>query len=101
MPGHIELANVLWELGIRADIRYLPLPPISPTDLAAPTREAAIEKAITWVGTEQWTLWPLSGDQEATLRHILETQFDELFFAVQVKTLSAQMNCHVQSGENS
>ena len=81
VPGH-QLANVLWELGIRADVRYLPLPPGSQSDFAAPTREEAIENAMTWPGTDQWTHWPLSGDQESRLRHILETRFDELFFAV-------------------
>jgi hypothetical protein len=39
VPGHVELANVLWEQGILPDIRILPLPAPSPI-IPAPTREA-------------------------------------------------------------
>src|SRR5215831_8942102 len=44
VPGHVELMNVIWELGILPDIRVSPLPsvPLAP----APNREAAIAGAI-------------------------------------------------------
>jgi hypothetical protein len=41
VPGHVELVNVLWELGILPDIRILPLHTARPI-IPAPTREAAI-----------------------------------------------------------
>src|SRR5438105_8132984 len=41
VPGHVELVNVLWELGILPDVRVLPLPPPGPA-MASPSREAAV-----------------------------------------------------------
>jgi SAM-dependent methyltransferase len=80
VPGHVELVNVLWELGILPDIRVLPLHaarPIAP----APTREAAIAGRVAGFGGDQWSFWPLEPDLERRLRSVLETRFDELFAA--------------------
>jgi SAM-dependent methyltransferase len=78
VPGHVELINVLWELGILPDVRVLPhgVTPIVP----APTREAAITGTIARF-FDQWTLWPLGVDLEHRLRSLLEARFDELFAA--------------------
>src|SRR5262249_28647231 len=79
VPGHVELANVLWELGVLPDIRVLPHPtmPFAP----APSRDAAIAGAIARFPGEQWGWWNLGSDLEARLRSILEARFDELFAA--------------------
>lgn len=77
VPGHVELVNVLWEMGIEPDVRMLP-EPTSPFP-APPTREAAIQHAIGRFGGDQWALWPLGPELEARLRQVLETRFDELF----------------------
>jgi hypothetical protein len=79
VPGHMELVNVLWELGILPDIRVLPQPtmPFTP----APSREAAIAGAIARFPGEQWGWWDLGSDLEQRLRVILESRFDELFTA--------------------
>jgi SAM-dependent methyltransferase len=77
VPGHVELINVIWELGILPDIRVSPLPsvPLAP----APGREAAIAGAIARFPGEQWGWWGLGSDLEQRLRVILESRFDELF----------------------
>jgi hypothetical protein len=80
VPGHVELVNVLWEMGILPDVRVLLFP--SPAPMAAPNREAAITGAVRGFGSDQWTLWPMSAELEQRLRHILNTRFDELFAAV-------------------
>jgi hypothetical protein len=75
-PGHVELANVLWELGVLPEIRVLPLQtarPITP----APTRAEAIAGAIASF-RPAWSFWPL-GDAEARLTGIMEARFEELF----------------------
>ena len=79
VPGHVELINVIWELGILPDIRVLPLPtmPLGP----APSRDAAIAGAIARFPGEQWSWWGLGSDLEARLRSVLEARFDELFTA--------------------
>jgi len=79
VPGHVELINVIWELGILPDIRVLPLPtmPLGP----APSRDAAIAGAIARFPGEQWSWWGLGSDLEARLRSILQARFDELFTA--------------------
>src|SRR5215472_17594896 len=79
VPGHVELMNVIWELGILPDIRVSPLPsvPLAP----APGREAAIAGAIARFPGEQWGWWDLESDLEQRLRAILESRFDELFNA--------------------
>jgi hypothetical protein len=79
VPGHVELINVIWELGILPDIRVSPLPsvPLAP----APSREAAIAGAIARFPGEQWSWWDLGSELELRLRSILEARFDELFTA--------------------
>jgi SAM-dependent methyltransferase len=78
VPGHAELANVLWERGVLPDIRVMPGPgaaPIAP----APTRAAAIAAGLQRIGGEQWSFWPMAPDLAARARGVLETRFDELF----------------------
>ena len=79
VPGHVELINVIWELGILPEIRVSPHPsvPLAP----APSREAAIAGAIARFPGEQWGWWDLGSDLESRLRSILGTRFDELFTA--------------------
>jgi len=79
VPGHVELINVIWELGILPDIRILPQAtvPFAP----APDRDAAIANAIARFPGEQWGWWDLGPDLEALLRVVLEARFDELFAA--------------------
>jgi SAM-dependent methyltransferase len=79
VPGHVELINVIWELGILPDIRVLPQPtvPFAP----APSRDAAIASAIARFPGEQWSWWDLGSDLEARLHSVLEARFDELFAA--------------------
>ena len=80
LPGHVELVNVLWEMGILPDVRVMQIPSATPI-VPAPTREAAIAGAISRFGGDQWTFWPLEAAQEQRLRHLLETRFEELFAA--------------------
>ena len=79
VPGHVELINVIWEMGILPDIRVLPQPtmPFTP----APSRAAAIAGAIARFPGEQWSWWDLGSDLEGRLRSVLEARFDELFAA--------------------
>src|SRR5215831_12215721 len=79
VPGHVELINVIWELGILPDIRVLPHPtvPFAP----APSRAAAIAAAIARFPGEQWGWWNLGLDLESRLRSILEARFDVLVSA--------------------
>jgi SAM-dependent methyltransferase len=77
VPGHVELVNVLWEMGIEPDVRMLPDPPTGPQP--PPSREAAVHMAIMRFAGEQWALWPLGTELEARLRQVLDTRFDELF----------------------
>ncbi len=80
VPGHVELVNVLWELGILPDIRVLPLHAARPI-IPAPTREAAIAGEVARFPGDQWSFWPLGADLEQRLRSLLEARFDELFAA--------------------
>ena len=80
VPGHVELVNVLWELGILPDIRVLPLQAARPL-VPAPTREAAIAARVAGFGGDQWALWPLGSNLERRLHSVLEVRFDELFTA--------------------
>jgi SAM-dependent methyltransferase len=77
VPGHVELVNVLWELGIHPDVRMLAVPPTSIP--AAPTREAAIQGAVARFPSDQWALWPLGAELQTRLKQLLESRFDELF----------------------
>src|SRR5437868_2178460 len=62
VPGHVELVNVLWELGIEPDVRMLPDLWGSPT---SPTREAAVQAAMMSVRGHQWAFWPLTPEVQA------------------------------------
>lgn len=78
VPGHVELVNVLWELGILPDVHVLQ--PADATPLVpAPTREAAIAGAMGRFRGDQWTFWPLGAELEHRFRGLWETRFDELF----------------------
>lgn len=76
VPGHVELVNVLWELGIEPDVRMLPDLWGSPT---SPTREAAIQATMMSVRGHQWAFWPLRPEVQARAKELIETRFDELF----------------------
>jgi SAM-dependent methyltransferase len=80
VPGHVELANVLWELGVLPDIRVLTQASARAV-VPAPTREAAIDLAVTRFGGDQWANWPLTPKLEERTRQVLTTRFDELFAA--------------------
>jgi SAM-dependent methyltransferase len=77
VPGHVELINVLWELGIEPDVRMLPILPS--TLAAAPTHEEAVELALVQLRGHQWAFWPLDQDLERFARQRIEEHFDELF----------------------
>jgi hypothetical protein len=79
VPGHVELINVIWELGILPNIWVLPQPTVPFTP--APGRDTAIANAIARFPGEQWSWWNLGSDLEQRLRGILESRFDELFAA--------------------
>jgi hypothetical protein len=79
VPGHVELINVIWELGILPDIRILPFAPVRLAP--ASSREGAIAAAIARFPGEQWGWWGLGSELEQRLRSILEARFDELFTA--------------------
>jgi hypothetical protein len=76
-PGHVELMNVLWELGIEPDLLMLPLP--ASIYSVPPTREAAIERGLTAARGDQWAMWPLGDGLETRVRALLEMDFDRLF----------------------
>lgn len=80
VPGHAELANVLWELDILPDI-YVLTQPNARIVLPAPTRAAAIDLAVARFNGDQWSNWPLGPDLETRVRRVLEERFDELFAA--------------------
>jgi SAM-dependent methyltransferase len=79
VPGHVELINAIWELGILPDVRVLPQPTVPFTP--APSRDAAIAGAIARFPGEQWGWWDLGSDLKARLRSVLDARFDELFAA--------------------
>ena len=78
VPGHVELVNVLWELGILPDVHVLQPADATPL-VAAPTREAAIAGAMGRFRGDQWTFWPLGAELDQRFHHLWETRFDELF----------------------
>jgi hypothetical protein len=78
-PGCVELANVLWEMGLLPDITALPTHTAQPV-VPAPTRQAAIDRAIAGYHP-QWSFWPLAETVATHLRRIFETRFEELFAA--------------------
>lgn len=77
VPGHVELVNVLWELGLEPDVRMLPVLPMT-TD-PAPTYETAVQLALAQLRGHQWAFWPLDSDLEALARSRVEAHFGELF----------------------
>jgi SAM-dependent methyltransferase len=77
VPGHVELVNVLWELGIEPDIRMLPLP-AGPT-VVAPSRVEAIGLAMAQLRGHQWAFWPLRPELDRLARQRIEARFGELF----------------------
>ena len=77
VPGHVELVNVLWELGIQPDVRMLPDLLMRP--VPAPTREAAIANTLGFLRVHQWAIWPLSRELEARISRDIQARFDELF----------------------
>jgi SAM-dependent methyltransferase len=81
VPGHVELVNVLWELGIHPDVLMLPDTPVQ--YVPSPTREAAIQGGIMRVSGEQWARWPLAPELEGRIRQTLEARFDDLFVPVE------------------
>jgi hypothetical protein len=80
VPGHAELAAVLWELGRLPDLRVL-AEPGGPAGWAAPSREGAIEQSLARFANDQWTFWPLSPELAARARQVLAAHFDTLFAA--------------------
>ena len=76
VPGHVELVNVLWELGVQPDVRMLPDPVMLPV---APSREAALASALAFLRVHQWAIWPFAADLGARARERIEDRFDELF----------------------
>jgi SAM-dependent methyltransferase len=79
VPGHVELVNVLWEMGILPDIRVLP-PFVR--NMPWPSRESAIAGAVARFGADQWSLWPLGTELEQRVRRVLTERFDELYAPV-------------------
>jgi hypothetical protein len=80
VPGHVELANVLWEMGALPDIRVLPLPSARPI-VPAPSRDAAIDHAVARFSGDQWSNWALGSELEGRVRRVLDARFEELFAA--------------------
>ena len=76
-PGHAELVNVLWELGIEPDVRLLP-GPSSPTPIQ-PTREAAERVAASQLPSHQWAMWPLDPVVDRRVQEVVAAHFDDLF----------------------
>jgi SAM-dependent methyltransferase len=77
VPGHRELVNVLWELGIEPDVLMLP---VTPSTLAAvESHEQAIKLALDQLRGHQWAFWPLAPELERQARQRIEAHFGDLF----------------------
>jgi hypothetical protein len=78
VPGHVELMNVLWEMGRLPDLSMLLSQAVRvvPT---LPSRAAAIGFAVQRVANEQWAHWPVAAELEARMRATVEQHFDELY----------------------
>jgi SAM-dependent methyltransferase len=76
VPGHVELVNVLWELGIEPDVRMLPDSPTGPA--RALGREVAVQMASARFRGEQWAAWPLGDALEERLAQTLDEHIDAL-----------------------
>ena len=78
VPGHAELVDVLWEMGILPDVRVLAqsgatqLPP-------SPGHEEAVAAAMRSFASEQWALWPFGTNVLGRLHSVLEKNYAELF----------------------
>jgi SAM-dependent methyltransferase len=78
VPGHAELVDVLWELGILPDVRVLPQSGATALS-AAPGHEEAVAAAMRSFSGDQWALWPLGGSVLGRLHSVLEKNYTELF----------------------
>jgi SAM-dependent methyltransferase len=78
VPGHAELVDVLWELGILPDVRVLPQSGASPV-LPAPGHEEAVAAAMRSFSGDQWAFWPLGPSVLGRLHSVLEKNYAELF----------------------
>jgi SAM-dependent methyltransferase len=78
VPGHAELVDVLWELGILPDVRVL-----AQTGATAivpqPGHEEAVAAAMRSFSGDQWALWPLGPSVLGRLHSVLEKNYGELF----------------------
>ena len=77
VPGHVELVNVLWELGIEPDVQMLPVLPATRDTISE--RDQAIQTALAQLRGHQWAFWPLTPALEAEARTRIEAHFPELF----------------------
>jgi SAM-dependent methyltransferase len=77
VPGHVELINVLWELGIEPDVQMLPVLPSTMDPV--PTHEDAVQLALAQLRGHQWAFWPLAPDLERQARARIEARIGELF----------------------
>ena len=77
VPGHVELVNVMGDMGIHPDVRMLPESVMSPAVL--PTREAAIGSVLAALRGHQWAIWPLDPELETRVRRRVDARFGELF----------------------
>lgn len=77
VPGHVELVNVLWELGIEPDVLMLPVMPSTLATVA--DREQAVQLALSQLRGHQWAFWPLDPELERLARQRVEARFGDLF----------------------
>jgi hypothetical protein len=77
VPGHVELVNALWELGIEPDVQMLPITPSTMT--AVETHAQAVDLALAQLRGHQWAFWPLVPDLERLARQRIEASFESLF----------------------
>jgi hypothetical protein len=77
VPGHVEMINALWELGIEPDVRMLPVIPSTMEPVAG--HEEAVLLALAQLRGHQWAFWPLDPALERQARERIEAHFDELF----------------------
>lgn len=78
VPGHVEIMNVLWEIGRLPDLKMLQSPTVR-LMVPLPSREAALAFAAQRVANEQWAHWPVPAAFEARARATVERHFDELY----------------------
>jgi SAM-dependent methyltransferase len=78
VPGHVELMNVLWEMGRLPDLTMLQ-PQNMRIVVPLPSRAAALAFAVQRVANEQWAHWPVAAALKARIRATVEQHFDELY----------------------